>query len=107
MSDLERRETMRAEMAPDVNSGPNCDDHDPRWIGSADGDMDGPGEVGIGGNITLSAMIFPPGTTITVSEPVCPNCGTVPHLMSTWPEQQVWECECDFDWRAFATDRYA
>ncbi|MCB1349818.1 MAG: hypothetical protein KDK11_14715 [Maritimibacter sp.] len=105
--EVKRRETMRAEMAPDVYSGPDCDRHDPRWIGSAEGDMDGDGEVGIGGNVTLSAMVFPPGTTIVVSEPECPVCGSVPHLMSDWPEEQVWKCDCEFDWRAFTEELYS
>lgn len=113
MSDtIKRRETMRATMAPDVYSGPDCDQHTPRWIGSADGDMDGDGEVGTDGTIRFAAHNFPPGTVITVSKPECPKCGCIPQDIGDQPDERgnwsaKWECECDFDWRAFTEDRFS
>ena len=97
---MEYREIMRAEMAPDVYDGPTCDGIRPRWVGSAEGDKDGPDEVGKDGTILFSAKTFPPGAVVTVSLPVCPKCGeTADHIQ--------WQCGCDFDWREFALDNYS
>ncbi|UWS09851.1 hypothetical protein K4K98_11030 [Phaeobacter inhibens] len=104
---MTRRETMRAEMVPDVYADQNCDQHEPRWMGSTEGDIDSGGDVGIDGVILLDAKIFPPGTKITVSEPECPDCGTVPTLQSTHPAEQIWQCECDHDWRAWANTEFS
>lgn len=101
-SNYSTRETMRATQAPDVYGGKNCDQHEPRWIGSADGDKDGDGPVGVEGVLKLDATTFPPGTKVTVHEPECPQCHTVP----SWTGNR-WECECNFDWHAFAENRFA
>lgn len=104
---IKRREVMRATMAPDVYSGPDCDHHAPRWVGSAEGDIDGDGDVGVEGVLMLAAHTFPPGTTVVVSEPECPQCGCVPYLISEFPAEQMWGCECDFDWRYFTEELFS
>ena len=107
--DLHR--TMHAQQAPDVYAGKSCEGIAPRWIGSAEGDKDGPGEVGTDGVISLSARTFPPGTIVEVREPMCPQCGEVPHDAGDLPDGHGgwfthWKCGCDFDWRKFALDTY-
>lgn len=99
------RETMRAEMAPDVYAGKTCDQHKPRWVASADGDKDGWEPVGQ--LLELSAHTFPPGTKISVMEPCCPNCQEVPSLMDMPGQSGKWECGCDFDWQEFANNEYS
>ncbi|KRS15634.1 hypothetical protein [Roseovarius indicus] len=96
------RETMRVVQAPNVYAGETCDQHEPRWIGSAEGDKDGAGPVGLEDALMLSATTFPPGTIVTIHEPECPQCHTVP----TWMGGR-WECECDLDWRGFAEDHFS
>lgn len=97
---MEYRETMRAVQAPDIYDGPNCDRHRPRWSGSAEGDMDGEGPIGP--TLKLAAKTFPPGTKVTIEEPVCPECHMVP---TRWP-RRGWKCECDFDWKSWAEDEF-
>lgn len=93
------RETMCAVQAPDVYAGENCDQHRPRWVGSGEGDKDGDTEIG--GTLSLAASTFPPGTIVTVAEPECPHCHMVPSQRG-----DGWQCECDFDWRAFTEDHF-
>ena len=109
---MEFREIMRAEQSPDVYDGPTCDGIRPRWIGSADGDKDGPGEVGRDGSVSLAARTFPPGTKLTICAPVCPHCHEIPHDMGDLPDGKggwftKWSCGCDFDWREFTLDQYS
>lgn len=100
---MKYRETMRAEHAPDVYGGPACDQHLPRWVGSAEGDRDGPGPIGE--ELVFDAKVFPPGTLVKVFEPVCPHCHEVPVLM---PElSSGWKCGCDFNWKDWADDRFS
>lgn len=91
---------MRATQAPDVYCGETCDQHEPRWVGSAAGDKDGDGPIGA--TLTLAASTFPPGTRVLVEEPECPQCRTIPHLMG-----DQWKCECAFDWKSFAEDHFS
>ena len=77
------------QQSPDIYSG---DCHSPRWIGACDGDMDGPGDCGDpDGNIVFPCHVFPAGTVITVSVPVCPECDSDAEL-----------CCCGFDWHEWA-----
>ncbi len=38
---IKRRETLRAEMKPDMYDGPDCDQMEPRWWTYGAGDKDG------------------------------------------------------------------
>ena len=101
---LKYHEIMRAEQRPDVYDGPNCDKHKPRWIGSAEGDMDGDGQIGDRkGNIVFSPKTFPAGTRITVEIPCCPKC----EMPADVANDQTGKCECGFDWRQWTEDMYA
>lgn len=102
---MEFRETMRAQQAPDVYDGPECNQHRPRWIGAAEGDKDGDGPIGE--TLELAAKTFPPGTKVSVSEPVCPRCHEVPALMNLPGQSGQWECGCDFDWKNWAEEEFS
>ena len=95
---LEYQRALWAEMAPDIYSGENCDEHRPRWHAYADGDMDSDYLE----TIELSAATFPPGTKITVEVPCCPDDG----VSADYPRRSDGKCECGFDWPAWVEDRY-
>lgn len=97
----EYRETMRARQAPYVYAGKKCDQHRPRWVGCAEGDKDGDGDIGA--TIKLAAKTFPPGTVMRIEEPLCPKCRSVPYDMGNGR----WECDCDFDWREWASCEFS
>lgn len=99
---MKRRETMHAVQAPDVYAGDGCDEHEAQWSGCAAGDKDGEGVIGK--TISLNADTFPPGTRISISEPVCPICEAVPSRSRV---SDNWSCECDFNWRDFAADHFS
>lgn len=98
---MEYRETMRAKQSPDVYAGPECDQHLPQWVGSAVGDKDVDGEIGPA--LQLEASTFPPGTIVTIKEPVCPHCRSVPMRDGS----DRWSCDRDFDWRAWAEETFS
>lgn len=108
------RETMWAEVKPDCYAGERCNQIRHLWNGYADGDKEG-GEIGE--TLEHAAAVFPPGTKVVVSEPVCPICDEVPGR-SVAPEtfadeegEEVtefrWRCACDFDWREFTLNRFS
>ncbi|WIX32530.1 hypothetical protein QO259_17225 [Salinicola sp. JS01] len=97
MADIRYQETMWAEMKPDIYGGESCDQHVPAWECKAEGDMDV--ERGLK-DIEFSASAFPPGTKIVVSLPCCPDCGLDAGF------SQNGACECGFDWKAWAEERY-
>lgn len=92
------RRTMEAELAVDVYCGENCDEHQPYWRASAEGDRDGPGEIP--NPLELDMATFSPGTRVFVFEPECPRCGQV---RVTCEQDEG----CDFDWRKRDEERYA
>lgn len=101
---------MRATQAPDIYHGPNCNQHRPRWVGSAEGDKDG--DTSLGDTLALASRNFPPGTKVTVSEPQCPQCGEVPADFGDLPDGKGgwlihWRCGCDFDWNAWAEEQFS
>lgn len=99
------RETMRATQAPDVYAGASCGEHEDRWVGSAEGDKDGDGPIGP--LIELAANTFPPGTIVKVEEPECPRCGSVPAGGPPRGGHRKWECDCAFDWKAWAEEQFS
>lgn len=107
MPEIKHQETMWAEMKPDVYGGKNCDKIIPRWETHADGDM----ESDTTETVTLSARTFPPGTKITISEPLCPDCGIprIPAFPTNKRNQPVFSgpCECGFDWDKWVLDQYS
>lgn len=84
---------MWAEMKPDCYGGETCDQIEPRWECFALGDKDSEHSAA---DIILDPTRFPAGTQITISVPVCPECG-----------EQVEICTCGFDWRAWVIEKYS
>ena len=70
-------------MMPDYYGGENFDEHIPQWLDCTGDKQDDT----IGNPIPFDPKDYPPGTKITVEEPVCPKCGDV-----------YKNCKCDFDW---------
>lgn len=86
-----------AELKVDCYTGEKCDQHKSEWHGHFDGDRDG-GKIG--GEITLGANAFTPGTKIVIKEPVCPECDCPRSVC-------VLEEDCLFDWKAWDEEQYA
>lgn len=93
---MKYRETMWAEMSPDVYDGPNCEEVRPRWNVFADGDMDSDYQD----LLELDSRHFPPGTKIVVLEPKCPKCDQIRELCSG-------DDGCDFDWDEWTANQYS
>lgn len=107
MTKIRLRETMRAEMKPDVYAGPTCDQVEPRWWTYADGDKEGGYEHE---PLALDAKLFPPGTVITVEEPVCPKCEEPrePNYKDgKYLPGFAAKCDCGFDWDNWVGEEYS
>jgi hypothetical protein len=107
MTKIEYRATQWAEMKPDVYAGDSCDQVEPRWEVSSEGDMGGSDTLE---TVELDARTFPPGTKITIEEPVCPQCGDLPEPIFPIPEGgplYAGPCSCGFDWDAWTRDQYS
>lgn len=105
--DEKYQEVMWAENAPDVYSGAKCDQIGPsRWKCSSLGDR---GESDFETTIRLAARIFPPGTKVVISEPVCPQCGEhrEPTTLPTGKITFDAKCECGFDWDEWTKEKYS
>lgn len=104
---MNRRETLTAEMKPDCYGGETCDQIRPRWYCYAAGDKQGDYEHE---PMTLDARLFPPGTRISVEEPVCPDCGDAREpILPTPATGPVFgsKCRCGFDWEAWTLSEYS
>ncbi len=93
---IDYRQTMWAEMSPDLYDGENCDQLLPRWHGFAEGDRDSDYLE----TLEFAAKHFPPGTKVLVLEPECPKCQQIPEFCRG-------DDACDFDWDAWTADRYS
>jgi hypothetical protein len=91
---IERRETVRAMRYPNGY-------YKPHWMGSKEGNINY--DEPIGDTISLDACSFPPGTTVQVKKPVCPECGEIP----VETEDASWQCSCDFDWHRWAAIQFS
>lgn len=104
---IKRRETMWAHHDPDVYAGPKCDQIAPRWRVSAVGtDSDYQYRP-----LKLSAALFPPGTVVTISEPLCPDCGELrePVFKPTVSNHAGFapKCRCGFNWDEWVRNTYS
>lgn len=107
MSKIELRETMRAELKPDVYGGKTHDQIVPRWWCYGVGDMDGDYEHG---PLSLDPRHFPPGTKISIEEPSCPECEMVREPITPRPESGPSfsaKCSCGFDWDEWTSNEYS
>lgn len=107
MTKVKRQETMWAEMRPDMYGGASCDQLVPGWHCYADGDKDSEDNVKC---LDLEARSFPPGTKVTISEPLCPSCGEQREPTFPIPKRKPLysgPCRCGFDWDAWVGDQYS
>jgi hypothetical protein len=99
---------MAAEMKPDCYGGKTCDKIVPRWWSYANGDMQDDYDYA---PLNLDARLFPPGTKISISEPVCPDCGETrsPEYPPPDKDQPLYagQCDCGFDWDQWVLDQYS
>jgi len=95
---MEYIELKRMRMEPDIYTGPNCDEHRPRWITSAEKEGDGE----LTGDIVLDPSLFPPGTRVIIEIPVCPKCGEDYELCNSEIDR-----DCDFDWKQWVESEYS
>lgn len=102
---LKMHETMWAEMHPDVYDGPNCDQVRPDWEVGAEGDKCSPSSHG--DQLELSAKTFPPGTTVVVSVPMCPNCSEPADYYFNHLDGTMDKCQCGFDWNDWVQNEYS
>lgn len=108
MAEIARRETQWAVMSPDVYGGNTCDKVEPRWLCEADGDHGGADHQTK--PLQLSARTFPPGTKVTISEPLCPQCQQLREPI--WPTPKKGpiysgKCGCGFDWDAWVSAEFS
>lgn len=89
---------MQAQMEPDLYAGDNCDEVNPRWHATAEGDRDSE-YISI---VELDAKHFPAGTKVSISVPCCPACG----INAYHPRDEQDKCECGFDWPAWTQEKY-
>lgn len=94
--DNDYRQTMWAEMSPDIYGGETCDQMRHRWHSFAEGDMDSD----YSDALELAAKHFPPGTKVLILEPECPKCQQTPEICRG-------DEGCDFDWDAWTAERYS
>jgi hypothetical protein len=97
---MERKTVMWFEMTPDIYGGEKCDEHIPRWNGYAAGDKQ---DDTTRQPLTFDPKNFPPGTKITVEEPLCPKCGEIYENCMARGSGDA----CDFDWRSWAEELYS
>jgi len=90
---MEYFEIMRAEQKPDCYGGENCDELIPMWDAYAEGDKESEHSDA---DIILKPKLFPPGTIVSVKIPCCPKCGVNAEI-----------CECGFDWKDWAQNKYS
>jgi hypothetical protein len=104
--DLPMREESWAEMSPDMYGGPSCDGIRPRWLVHSEGDKGDSAEFDI---CKLDARAFPPGTTIVISEPVCPDCDESRDYSNGDDGMPKYapQCSCGFDWATWTESLYS
>ena len=91
-----------ATLEPDVYSGPNCDEHRPRWIAS----YPKHGDEELSGDVVLDATLYPPGTQVIIQSPVCPKCHEIYENCNLEPEIKHLRT-CDFDWKLWVEEQYS
>lgn len=104
---VKRIETQRAEMSPDLYAGASCDKVKPRWSCHADGDMGGDDYENV---LRIDARSFPPGTLISIQEPLCPECDELREpSMPLGAKHPIYAplCRCGFNWDTWRDEQYS
>lgn len=102
---LEHHETMWAEMQPNMYGGETCDQPVPQWRGYTLDDKEDEGGME---KLELAARTFPPGTLVTITVPLCPQCKqwTADYALNQ-QTGEMGKCECGFDWPNWAGEEYS
>lgn len=107
---MQRHTIMRAEVKVDCYGGDSCDQLTPYFDMYCEGDMD---SDNVTDDIVIKLSELPPGATVEVKYPCCPECGL--------PREEKFEfldgrytiagfkeaCSCGFDWLEWTLDRYS
>lgn len=103
---IETRATMWATMQPDMYGGKECDELVPRWWCYGAGDKDGDHQHD---PLALDAKRFPPGTKVTVEEPMCPTCGEIRGVSFPKGKPPAFDakCDCGFDWEEWTANEFS
>ena len=99
-------ESLTAVLEPDCYGGSSCDEIIHRWKCHADGDRESDYEK----ILTIDARIFPPGTMISVCEPICPRCEERRYPREDSTEEGPFFsrlCPCGFDWNGWVKNEYS
>ena len=102
-SELKYVEIMWAEQKPDCYDGPDCDQLRPEF--ELTGDDKGGAETA--DHVHLLPRMFPPGTRLVVSVPICPNCEDQSDLYLDGHSGKMDKCQCGFDWENWAVGQYS
>lgn len=94
------QEIDRAEMAPDLYDGLDCDQVKPQWL--ADCEKGGTEEVGDDGILKVDCRLYPAGTVVRIEVPLCPDCDQP----AGEGEDAGSDCLCGFSWKLWVEDRY-
>lgn len=97
---MEYTNTMWFEMKPDVYGGEDMNQHIPMWNGYADGDKQDDTSKD---PLIFDPKLYPPGTKIVVSEPLCPICNEVYANCIVRSGHNA----CTFDWKQWAEEQYS
>ena len=97
-------DVMWGTMEPDCYGGETYDELVPRWNCHAADDKGGPDTSDV---VSLAAKTFPPGTTIVISVPVCPECGESSDCALEHSTGKMNNCSCGFDWVEWARNEYS
>jgi hypothetical protein len=107
---LEQFEVMRTEVKVDCYDGPEGDQHKKYFNVYCAGDMSDSDDCA---DIVIKLSDLPAGARISVTYPMCPECG-LPREDCFEPKDGKWqiighdaECECGFDWLEWEEFEYA
>lgn len=97
--------TMWATLKADCYGGDDCDIIVHTWNVYGEGDKE---DADLSGEIVLNPRHFPPGTRVTIEQPVCPECGDPRFIDTTDPENPCFpsNCDCGFDWDVWTRSRF-
>lgn len=104
------RATTWFTMEPDMYGGKECDELVPRWRCYAEGDKDSDHQHE---PLSLDPRLYPPGTKITIVEPVCPDCGELRGVNFPKPDKPDAlpafdaKCDCGFDWEEWTANEFS
>lgn len=102
MDEVERVETMWAEVKVDCYNGENGDEHEKYWNAYANGDKQ---DDNFKEDIVLDLEQYPAGTKVIISEPICPKCSEV--YGNCMVRGYGNNNECNFDWKNWEEEQYS